>query len=184
MVIRMQRVEIKKVYQYPVKRSQWIVGPLVSGLLGILAVMLFVTGSNGKTLSDQMVSIALGLLLLWLPLLWLLHVLGVIKVITSDRGLVIKNLFKTRSISWVQITEFGTYRTIGYLQYFTVFYLKANGFGDRKIQVCLASIQNLDALLDDVFRQAINARFLRIKNRGMIPFSRKIETVPWTRDRD
>ena len=149
----------------------------------MLAAMLFVAGSSAEALPDQMVPIGLGLLFLLLPLRWLLHVLGVISVTTSGRGLTIKNVLTTRSVNWEEVTEFGTYRRIGYQQYFTVFYLKAIRYGDRKIHVCGPSIENINGLLDEVFQNAVNARFVRIENLAVIPFARKLKIVPWNRNR-
>jgi hypothetical protein len=166
-----------------VTRGQWVVGLLFSGLLGVLAVRLFIAGSSAEALPDQMVPIGLALLFLSCPLLWLLHVRGVISVTTSRRGLTINNVLTTRSANWEEVTEFGTYRRIGYHQYFPVFYLKANRYGDRKIRVCWASIENIDGLLDEVFQKAVNARFVRIENLAVIPFTRKLKTVPWNRNR-
>ncbi|HMF47704.1 MAG TPA: hypothetical protein VK603_03610 [Candidatus Saccharimonadales bacterium] len=174
-------VQIEKVYKYPVTRGQLIIGLPLIGTLGVLAL---IAGLSAEVLSDRMVAIGLGLCFLWLPLYSLLAIFGVINVTTSSRGLTIKNALTTRSVNWEEVTEFGTYRRIGYQQYFTVFYLKANRYGDRKIHVCGPSIENINALLDEVFRKAVNARFVRIENEALIPFTRKMKIVPWIRDRE
>jgi hypothetical protein len=153
-------------------------------LLGVLAARLLVAGLSAEALPDQIVPIVLGLLFLLVPVCWLLLLFRVISVTTSGRGLIIRNLLKTRSINWEEITEFGTYRRIGFQQYFTVFYLRANRYGDRKIRVCGASIENINGLLDEMFQKAVNARFVRIENVALIPFTRKMKIVPWIRDRE
>jgi hypothetical protein len=39
------------------------------------------------------------------------------------------------------------------------------------------------ALLDEVFRKAVNARFVRIENEALIPFTKRMKIVSWIRDR-
>ena len=153
-------------------------------LIGTLGVLALVAGLSAEALSDRMVAIGLGVCFLWLPLYSLLAIFGVINVTTSSRGLRIKNALTTRSVNWQEVTEFGTQRRIGYQQYFTVFYLKAKKYGDRKIRVCGASIENINGLLDEVFRKAVNARFVRTENEALITFTKRMKTVPWVRDRE
>jgi hypothetical protein len=40
-----------------------------------------------------------------------------------------------------------------------------------------------NALLDEVFRKAVNARFVRIENEALIPFTKRMKIVPWNRGR-
>ena len=159
-----------KIYKYHYSFFQFMFGLLFVGLMVLFGMMLLLAALSSENLSDRLVTIGLGLLFLSLPLRWVLLVFGMFNVITSDRGLIIRNGLTTRSINWDEITEFGTYRQI------------SNSCGDRKIKVCGESIGDLNALLEEVFQKAANARFVRIENLALIPFTRKMKTIPWRRD--
>ena len=171
-----------KIYKYHYSFFQFMFGLLFVGLMVLFGMMLLLAALSSENLSDRLVTIGLGLLFLSLPLRWVLLVFGMFNVITSDRGLIIRNGLTTRSINWDEITQFGTYKQISIYQYVRVFYLKANSYGDRKIKVCGESIGDLNALLEEVFQKAANARFVRIENLALIPFTRKMKTIPWRRD--
>ena len=151
------------------------------GLVVCFAMLLLSAGLSSDNLSDRSIAIGLGLNFLLLPLYFLLRVFGAVGVITSDHGLAIKNVLMTRSINWEEITEFGTYKTIAPNHYVRIFYLKANKFGDRRIRVCGDSIEDINGLINEIFRKAVNARFLRIENVALIPFTKKFKITPWAR---
>lgn len=110
-----------------------------------------------------------------------MNLFGKIKVTTSERSLLIQNALSWHSINWEDITEFGTYKRIAHYPYLRVYYLKTKKYGDRKIQVCVESLQNLDKLIETVFLKATYATFLWIENIAVIPFTGRIEVIPWER---
>jgi hypothetical protein len=171
-----------KIYKYHYGSFQFMFGLLFVGLVALFGMMLLLAALSSENLSDRLVTMGLGLLFLFFSLRWVLLVFGMFNVTTSDRGLIIRNALTTRSINWDEITEFGTHRRIACYQYVRVFYLKAKSYGDRKITVCGESIGDLDALLEEVFQKAVNARFVRIENLALIPFTRKMKTIPWKRN--
>jgi hypothetical protein len=144
-------------------------------------MLLLFAGLSSDNLSDRSLAIGLGLSFLSLPLYFLLLVFGAFDVTTSDRDLTIKNALMTRSVNWDEISEFGTYKTLASNHYVRIFYLKANKFGDRRIRVCGDSIEDINGLINEIFRKAVNARFLRIENVALIPFTKKLRITPWAR---
>ena len=116
----------------------------------------------------------------WLLVMQVVNLAAVRKVITRDDSLIIQNLFSSRTIRWKDITEFGTY-TVGFQYRVRRFYLKSTERGDEKIEVCTHYLDNLKDLIDTIFLRAVNANFLIVENVAWIPFTKRLQLVPWDR---
>lgn len=147
----------------------------------LFASTMFSAGLNLEQLSDRLPAISIGLFFclvtVWLLLYSSLNLFGKIKVMTSERSLVIQNALSRYSINWEDIAEFGTYKH----WHIRAYYLKTKRYGDRKIQVCNEYLQELDQLIETVFLKATYAKCLWIENTAMIPFTRRKVVVPWER---
>jgi hypothetical protein len=172
---------MKKVYKNPNRVARFLFVLPVAIIMLLFARMMLSAGINLEQLQDRLVAMGVGLLFLLIALWGLLdsslHLVGAVKVITNDRSLTIQNVFSTHSINWEDITEFGTYKH----WHIRVYYLKTKRYGDRKIQVCTEYLQELDELIETVFLKATYAKCLWIENIAVIPFTRRIEIVPWER---
>jgi hypothetical protein len=175
-----------KVYRYSVRPAEWAIG-LPSLVLTILVgAMFFAAGLRLDELADQLVALGLGLLFLLgglsaTILLFVRHV-GAIHIAVADKELIIKNAFTTRFINWEDITEFGTYRRVGPHYPVRVFYVKTKACPDQQIRVGNQFLEEVDSFIDEVFRRATNARFLRIENNAYVPFTKKLRSLPWERN--
>jgi hypothetical protein len=176
---------MKRVYTYPVRSGEWVIG-LPFAFLSICLGSVVITASLGlKTLPDQLVAAAFGMLFLVVGLFgtafMILRHAGIVHVVVSDRGLIIKNALTTRSINWVDITEFGTCRRIGRFPV-RIYYVKTKARPDHPITVCSQFLDDVDSFINDVFHMATNARFLRVENDALIPFTKNVSSMPWNRD--
>ena len=45
--------------------------------------------------------------------------------------------------------------------------------------LCNQYLENLHGLVDVMFLKAINAKFVIVENVAWVPFTRKIERIPW-----
>ena len=176
---------MEKVYRYSHQGLRLIIALAIGVLLILLGIMMLRAGTNSEALPDRLLGTALGLLLL-LASLWLLagkwlRYVGFIKVVTDEGGLTIQNAFSNHSIKWEEITEFGTYIRRAGNVFVRIYYLKANKYRDREIVVCSRWIEDIGGLIDTIFQKALNARFLRIENTAIIPFTKKLQISRWER---
>jgi hypothetical protein len=175
-------------FKYRIKPSYWIVSIPVALILIPFGVMLIMAGLRSLTITEQFVPLAFGLLFVIFPffglvLAWMRST-GSICVVCNNEGVRIKNLFRMISANWEEILEFGTYKT-GFganPELNRVYYLKARKYGGRRIRVCGKTLQDLDQLIDIIFQNAVNAKFLREENVAIIPFTKKLRIDHWERN--
>jgi hypothetical protein len=172
---------MEKVYKYPNRVARILVVLPVAIIMLLFAGMMLSAGIHLERLGDRLVAMGIGLFILFFTLWRLLdsslHLVGRVKVITNDQSLIIQNGLRKHAINWEDITEFGTYRH----WHIRAYYLRTRRYCDRKIPVCTESLQELDELIDAVFLKATYAKCLWIENIAVIPFTRRIKTIPWER---
>jgi hypothetical protein len=172
-------------YRYRISLLQIAFGSIYVGLIYILAWGFVSAGWNSDLVSDRLVGLGLGVLFSMAPVGWLgtvlLQFLRIAPVTTSGYGVTIRSLFKTKSIPWGDIAEFGTYRRLAGRVFVRLFYLKTKK-DDHKIRLCSDSLENVNDLIDSVFQYARDAHFVRIENIGVIPFLKKVQIRPWDRN--
>jgi hypothetical protein len=153
-------------------------GPLVI-LCAIVARGYFAQALGETNLLPRLISATIGLFFtsisVWIVAVQIVNLAGVRRVIT------VQNLFSRKTIRWENITEFGTY-TIGFQHPLRRFYLKTKEHGDEKIDVCTRYLANLKDLIDTIFLKAVNGNFVVLANRAWIPFTKRLQLVPWDRN--
>ena len=153
-------------------------------LLAMVVKGFFAEAVGAENLLPKLIDAIVGLFFAWCAT-WILvmqvaTLAAVRKVITHDEVVTIQSLFSSRVIRWEDITEFGTY-TVGFQYRVRRFYLKIKNYGDEKIEVCTHYLDNLKDLIDTIFLRAVDANFVIMQNVARIPFTKRLQLVPWDR---
>ncbi|MGO9376098.1 MAG: hypothetical protein ACLQBD_28955 [Syntrophobacteraceae bacterium] len=91
----------------------------------------------------------------------------------------IKKRFKVIEIEWLQIIAFikqrkGYKHTVGW-----TYSLKFEKNGEKQIDFADDNIENIRELIDSIFKLAVGAKFIEIRNETFLPFFKKLKTYEW-----
>jgi hypothetical protein len=104
------------------------------------------------------------------------------KITINSSGITIKKPFNHISFTWSEITEFRKHeKGVGQWAGWRYF-LFANRYGTKPVEIADNNIKGLDELIDAVFDMATNARFIKMENISSIPFLKKPKASQWDRD--
>jgi hypothetical protein len=104
---------------------------------------------------------------------------------TTSEEITIKNPFKSTSLKWNDIFEFGRFRKVAYPGGgYWCFYIKGREIDAKRIIVATEYIMDVRALLATIFLKASNARFVTIHNLSRIPFHKNNEVTAWDKNDD
>ena len=102
-----------------------------------------------------------------------------VKVSINDSSIIIKKPFRLIELNWSEIIEckkiergYGVWAGWKYS-------LTFNRKGERQIVIADNNIENLHDLIDSIFRKAVNAKFIEIRNNSLIPFFKSYKTYEW-----
>ena len=101
--------------------------------------------------------------------------------ITTDR-ITIRTPFKTTSLKWIDIFEFGRISSLGFKRFYWSFYIKGRGIDDKKIIVATEDIEEVKALIAIIIRKAINAKLVTVHYSSVIPILSKELITDWDRN--
>jgi len=177
---------MNRIYIYP----RFNLLGLISAAVVIFLLAMVVKGFFSEAMvapnaTSSLIAAIVGLLFaacgIWIFVIQVVNLAALRKVITRDEDLIIQNLFSSRTIPWEDIVEFGTY-TVGFQYRVRLFYLKSMQFGDEKIEVCSHYLNNLKDLIDTIFLRAVKANFVITENVATIPFTKRLQVLPWDRN--
>lgn len=112
-----------------------------------------------------------------------LHAPGAPAVEEARQGVKIRaaQLGANAVINWHEIIEFRKHEK-GVGQWAGCrYYLSANKYGSKPIEIADNNIEGLDELIYAVFDMAKNASFVKIENISSIPFLKKVRKSQWDR---
>ena len=106
------------------------------------------------------------------------------EIYIHNEGLTCKSGFKTTSFKWSEISEFKKHeKGIGLWAGFR-YYLSSTETGKRNIQIADKNIENIEQLIEIVFRKAINANFVKIENQAKLPFFKSMNKSVWVKNKN
>jgi hypothetical protein len=140
-------------FKFP-ERKRW--GPLVLSPPCVLVAYGFI---NEAIPIDSVVSSALcamvAVFFLAIPIVLLNHSRTI--VITSDRGLLIKALFRTTFIPWEEITEYAKHRKLVLLGGWWCYYV-TRGSDGRRIKIGFEEFERMHVLNNIIVKKAVGAK--------------------------
>ncbi len=130
--------------------------------------------------------ISVSLVLFFLYLVFIIWQSSATVVKTSSEEIAIKKPFKSISLKWNDIFEFGRFRRVCYTRKcgYWCFYIKSREIDAKRIIVATEDIKDVRALLATIFLKASNAKFVTICNLSKIPFHKNIEVTGWDKNED
>ena len=102
-----------------------------------------------------------------------------VKVSINDSGIIVKKAFKTIELKWYEIIEFKKFeKGIGVWAGWR-YSLTFDRNGKKQIVIADNNIENLQVLIDSIFKQAGTAKFIEIRNNSFLPFFKSYKTSEW-----
>jgi hypothetical protein len=90
-----------------------------------------------------------------------------VKIIIDDKGISIKKFYNSYSANWEDIVEYGRDRVMGYYRYLWRYYIKVNGYNDKKFVIFYEGSKELKMLNAHIISKSNNAKLNNISP-GMI----------------
>ena len=101
------------------------------------------------------------------------------KVTINNSSIIIKKSFKVVELKWSEIIEckkhekgFGVWAGWRYS-------LNYNRNGEKQIVFADNNIENMQELIDSIFKLAVAAKFIEIRNDSLLPFFKNYKTSEW-----
>jgi hypothetical protein len=172
---------MEKIFKYP-KRSYLFIGILVI-IFFPLSKGLIYESFPIENYAFSIISISLVSFILYLVFITWQSSATVVK--TTSEEITIKKPFKSISLKWNDIFEFGRFRKVSYpIGGYWCFYIKSREIDSQRILVATEKIKDVRALLATIFLKASNAKFVTICNLSKIPFHKNIEVTGWDKNED
>ena len=90
-----------------------------------------------------------------------------VKIIIDEKGISIKKIYNSYSAKWEDIIEYGRDRVLAHYSYIWRYYIKINGHGDKKFEICREGLKELKMLSAHIITMSKCAKFSNI-GPGMI----------------
>ncbi len=172
---------MEKIFKYP-KRSYLFIGILVI-IFFPLSKGLIYESFPIENYAFSIISISLVSFILYLVFITWQSSATVVK--TTSEEITIKKPFKSISLKWNDIFEFGRFRKVAYpIGGYWCFYIKSREIDSQRILVATENIKDVRALIATIFLKASNAKFVTICNLSKIPFHKNIEVTGWDKNED
>jgi hypothetical protein len=172
---------MERIFKYP-KRS-YLFAVILIIILFPIAMGLIYDAFPVENFAFSIIS--LFLVILFMYLVFAVWRSSATVVRTTSEEITINKPFKSISLKWRDIFEFGRFRKVAYpIGGYWCFYIKSREIDAERILVATEHIQDVRALLATIFLRASNARFLSIHNRSRIPFCKNIRITAWDKNED
>jgi len=120
----------------------------------------------------------------FLIIAWFAYLLSAVvdtyrKITINISGITCKTGFKKIHYEWPEITEFRKHhKGIGTWAGFK-YYISSNETGKKNFKLADNNIENLEQLIKIIFKNAINAKFIKIENQSKLPFLKSLQKSMW-----
>jgi hypothetical protein len=173
---------MEKFFKYPKRYYLFI--PILVIILFPLSKGLIYGSFPVENYAFSIISISLVLFFLYLVFIIWQSSATVVK--TTSKEIAIKKPFKSISLKWNDIFEFGRFRKVSYTRKcgYWCFYIKSREIDATRIIVATEDIKDVRALLATTFLKASNAKFVTVCNLSKIPFHKNIEVIGWDKNED
>ena len=132
--------------------------------------------SPGAPRSYQLFTIALTLMFMFYVALILHDVRE--EIIVTDLGIALKTPFKSITLKWDEVIEFGKYRKMFWTRGWA-YYVKSLHDRDKRITLFTEHIMESAQLIETIRTRCAKASFVSHHNVAAMPFVRTMETIPW-----
>ena len=141
---------------------------------------IFVIGLIRKDFfSEGTTYIAISIIIissLFVPLVY--FILDINRTITITTScIIIKKPFRIIELEWLQIIEFIRQEKVRRPGW--IYSLTFEKNGEKQIDFADNNIENIQELIDSIFKLAVNAKFIEIRNEAFLPFFKKLKPSEW-----
>jgi len=148
-------------------------------VLGVLLIGLLYDAFPAQNSMYSAVVILLSVVSVWAIIQ--IGIVLVTKVITDPDGIYLRRPFRSRTIRWEDVCEFGRRKRVFGNSHWS-FYLKTTESGHKRIEIATEMLIGIQEFISTVFAKTTAARFVTLHNVSVVPFARKIEIETWKND--
>jgi hypothetical protein len=104
------------------------------------------------------------------------------KITINGTGITINNLLKKHEIKWTEVTEFRKqHKGIGAWAGYR-YIIRYESYEVKELEIADNNIENVQELINSIFKFATNAKFIKIRNDSFLPFIKNYNISNWKND--